>query len=156
MLSMALSWEKKLAPARARLERAGAPLSDLLLRWAMAWNFFQSGWLKFNYYLDGEWDAVVYQFAEVHPVPLLPPEIAAVMGTASETIFSLLLALGLFGRLAALGLLGVTGMIVLSGIAPYTLEGQMEHILWFAALSVVLTRGPGALSLDRMIFRRTG
>lgn len=156
MRSVVLEWERKLAPARQFLEQAVAPVSDLLLRWVMAWVFFSSGWIKLDYLLSGKWDTVLYLFEEEHPVPFLPVEVAAMMGTAAETVLPALLAVGLFGRLAALGLMGVTLVIVSTGIAPLTLQGQLEHLLWIAALGALLVRGPGKISLDYLVFRKTG
>ncbi len=156
MQGTVMELEKKLSPLREVLERVGQPLSDLLVRVVVAWIFLKSGWLKLSYYLDDNWDMVLYLFTEEHPVPFLPPEVAAVMGTCAETILPSLLLIGLFSRLAAMGLIGVTGVIVSTGIAPFTLAGQMEHITWLALLSVPLVRGAGKFSLDDFIFRKTG
>ena len=152
MSSIALEWEKKLSPAREFLENSVTPFSDLLVRLVIAWTFFKSGWMKLNYYLDDNWDVVLYLFEEEHPVPFLPPEIAAVMGTAAEVCLPILLVFGLFGRLAALGLIGVTVVIISTGIASFTLPGQLQHLTWLALLSVIATRGPGTFSLDHLIF----
>ena len=73
-----------------------APVSNLMIRLWIANVFFSAGLLKFQ-----SWDTTMYLFEYEYAVPLLSPEIAAVMGTAVELCFPVLLALGLMGRFAA-------------------------------------------------------
>ena len=61
-----------------------SPLVDLTIRLYMANIFFKSGWLKFQNYMNDDWDSTIFLFTEVHPVPYLSPETAAVLGTAGE------------------------------------------------------------------------
>ena len=86
-------------------------------------------------------------FRDEYPVPLLPPEIAAPIATATELSMPVLLVLGLFTRLATLPLLG---MIVVIQLFVYP-DSWAEHLNWIALLLLILTRGPGAISLDRLI-----
>jgi putative oxidoreductase len=58
-----------------------------------------------------------------------------------------LLALGLFARLATLPLIG---MVVVIQLFVYP-DSWAEHLTWAALLLLILTRGAGALSLDRFI-----
>jgi len=55
------------------------PLLLLALRVFIAWVFIKSGLTKIN-----DWDTTLYLFTEEYSVPLLPPAVAAVMGTLGE------------------------------------------------------------------------
>lgn len=128
------------------------PALLLAIRVYIANVFFSSGMLKFDNYLNDDWESTVFLFEEVHPVPLLPADIAAVMGTGAELIFSTMLAFGLFGRFAALALLGVTAVIEIS----FTFHDPDYmtlplHIMWALLLSVIVVRGSGRISLDSLI-----
>ena len=124
-----------------------APLTDLALRLYMANIFFKSGWLKFQNYMNGDWDSTLFLFEEVHPVPFLPVDVAAVMGTAGELGLSILLALGLFSRFGALGLLVMTAVIQIVMPTPHV------HIIWAIMLATILAHGGGTLSIDTFIKR---
>ena len=52
--------------------------------------------------------------------------------------------------LSALGLIFMTAVIQIF-VYP---EGWPDHILWFAALLLIVARGPGAISLDHLIWSR--
>lgn len=86
-----------------------------------------------------------YLFEHEYALPLIPPDWAAVLATLGEHAFSVLIIAGLFSRLAASGLLVMTAVI---GIFVYP-EAWVLHGTWAASLLVVLSRGPGRLSLDR-------
>jgi putative oxidoreductase len=73
-----------------------APLGDLLLRLYVANVFWKAGLVKIQ-----SWSSTMYMFTEEYKVPLLPPEIAAYLGTGVELFFPVLLAFGLAGRFAA-------------------------------------------------------
>jgi putative oxidoreductase len=73
------------------------------------------------------------------------------MATVAEHVLPVLLLAGLASRLSALGLMVMTLVIQLF-VYP---EGWPEHILWFALLLLIVARGPGALSLDHLIWSRT-
>lgn len=91
-----------------------------------------------------------FLFREEYKVPLLPPDLAAYLATAAEHVFPVLLVVGLATRLSALGLIVMTAVIQLF-VYP---DGWPEHILWFAILLTILSRGPGAVSLDQLIWGR--
>lgn len=143
----------KLQTIKRGLEKF-TPLVDLSARLIMAYAFWRSGKLKLDSYFDNNWDATVALFRDVHPVPFLPAEIAAVLGTAGEVGLSLLLAIGLFSRFAAAGLIFMTLVIISTGIVPFTLLAQAQHIMWITLLGFTLTRGPGPLSLDALLCRK--
>jgi putative oxidoreductase len=63
-------------------------------------------------------------------------------------VFPVMLVIGLASRLSALALFGMTLVIPLF-VVP---GGWPEHILWFSLLGLIIARGPGAISLDHLIW----
>ena len=68
-----------------------------------------------------------------------------------ELVLPPLLLLGFLTRLSALGLLAMTIVIQLF---VYPDAWWTAHAYWTALLIVLIARGPGAISLDRLIFRK--
>lgn len=122
-------------------------LAVLAARLFVAQVFFLSGLTKIR-----DWDITLALFQDEYHVPLLPPELAAYLGTAGELGLPVLLVLGLGGRFAALGLSVVNVMAVLSlaEIAPAALIG---HQLWGVLLVVIALWGSGRWSIDARISR---
>jgi putative oxidoreductase len=90
------------------------------------------------------WQVTQQLFAMEYHVPLLPPEIAAPLATATELCGAVLLFLGLFTRLSALALLGMVAVIQL-----FVYPGNWgEHLMWASLLLLLLARGAGKISLD--------
>ncbi len=89
-------------------------------------------------------------FREEYKVPLLPPDVAAYLSTFAEHLFPVLLVIGLASRLSALALFGMT-MVIQLFVFP---DGWPEHILWVSLMLVIVARGPGALSLDHLLWSR--
>ena len=87
-------------------------------------------------------------FQEEYIVPLIDPAVAARMATFNELTFPVLLFLGLASRLATLPLLGQ--LLVMETVYP---NAWNDHVFWGSVLLFILTRGPGALSLDHLIER---
>ncbi len=118
------------------------PLACLLARLYVAQVFFASGLTKLR-----DWDITLALFTDEYKVPLLPPEIAAPLGTAGELGLPVLLVLGLGGRFAALGLSVVNAVAVVSlmEVAPAALQ---QHITWAVLLAALALFGPGAWSVD--------
>lgn len=137
------------------VEKLTEPFVLLGIRLYMWSVFYFSGKMKFDYYLNDDWESTVFLFEEVHPVPYVPVDIAAILGTAGELGLSVLLVLGLFGRFAALGLIVMTGVIELSfrvNDVDYTTDPN--HIMWALLLAVIVSRGSGMFSIDRFAFQR--
>ena len=132
------------------LDGAGHAL-DLGIRLYMADVFFRSGLVKIR-----NWDGTLYLFANEYRVPLLPPELAAWLGTFGELFFPPLLALGLAARFAALALSVVNAVAVIA--FWHVLSGNqaalMSHLYWGLLLLVTLCHGPGKIALDHWIRRR--
>lgn len=135
--------------AIALLERL-QPLAQLAARIYVALVFFRSGLTKIH-----DWDTTLALFQDEYHVPLLPPELAAYMGTAGELGLPFFLVLGLAGRFAAAGLSVVNLMaaLSLSMIADAALQ---QHVFWASLLIGLLLWGPGKLSADHFILRRLG
>jgi putative oxidoreductase len=142
----------------ATLRRALDALRPGLLaatRLYVGWQFLKSGLLKLE-----SWDTTLGLFRDEYQVPLLPPELAAVAGTAGEIVLPLLLGAGLASRFAALGLSAVNALAVLAYAHVLLAEGFEaalgQHLLWGYMLAVLAVSGPGALSVDGWRLRRTG
>jgi putative oxidoreductase len=125
-----------------------SPLVDLALRLFVAAVFFKSGLTKI-----ASWDSTLALFENEYAVPLLPPELAALLGTGVELFFPVLLVLGLGTRLAAFVLFVFNAIAVIS-YPDLGAAGLKDHQTWGLMLLVTLTHGPGALSLDRLLGRR--
>jgi putative oxidoreductase len=140
------------------LERLLNPLQSILLlgtRLYVAKQFLQSGWLKVS-----NWETTLALFKDEYHVPLLPPNVAAVVGSFGELFFPVLLVLGLGGRIGALGLSAVNIMAVVSYSQVLLAEGNEaaigQHILWGFMLLVLALFGNGSLALDRFWMKPNG
>ena len=71
------------------------------------------------------------------------------MALSIEIACPILLVLGLFTRLAVLVLLGMTAVIQIF-VYP---EAWPTHLQWAAMMLVLLCRGAGAFSIDRLLWR---
>lgn len=128
------------------LERWVTPVFDLGIRIYVGQAFFKSGLTKIV-----DWNVTLGLFENVYHVPVLPPAIAAVMGTAGELALPLLLIPGIAGRFAAAGLTVVNVMAVVSYFDELSELGLADHLLWGVLLLVILLHGPGRLSVDRWL-----
>ncbi|PWT86370.1 MAG: DoxX family protein [Blastocatellia bacterium] len=127
-----------------RLQRF--PLSIILLagRIGVGATFFKAGLLKYN-----SWEFTVKLFQDEYRVPLLEPAVAARIAMIQELTIPILLFLGLATRLATLPLLG---MIVVIQTFVYP-NAYNDHLVWGSILLLLLTRGPGVLSIDFLLSR---
>lgn len=139
-----------MGPRLAALVAQARWLALLLARLHVAQVFFLAGLTKLR-----DWDITLALFQDEYRVPLLPPELAAYLGTGGELLLPVLLALGLGGRFAAAGLtvLNIVAVLSLAEIAPAALLG---HQLWGAVLLAVLLCGAGRWSADAWITRGAG
>ncbi len=121
------------------------PLAALLARGYVAEAFFKSGLTKLR-----DWDTTRALFRDEYHVPLLPPDVAAVMGTGGELALPVLLLLGLGGRFGALGLsvMNVVAVLSLAEIAPAALQ---QHMTWGVLLAGLAVFGSGKWSLDALL-----
>ena len=119
-------------------------LTLLIARVSVASVFLKSGLTKVQ-----SWDVAVQLFEQEYQVPLLPPELAATLAATFELGCSALLIVGLLTRLATLPLIG---MVFVIEVFVYP-GAWTDHLMWFTLLLLILTRGPGAISLDSLLGR---
>lgn len=137
-------------------------LIALLGRFSIAAVFWRSGQTKveglaidliggqFELGLPRLADSAVALFRDEYRLPLLSPELGALLAALGEHALPLLLLLGLGTRLAAFGLLVMTAVIQLL-VYP---GAYATHGVWAAVLLWLMAQGPGVLSLDHLIARR--
>jgi putative oxidoreductase len=125
-----------------------APILDLAIRLWVAAAFFQSGLAKIQ-----SWETTLALFENEYSVPLLPPALAAYLGTATELLVPVLLVIGLGGRFAA-AVLFVFNIVAVVSYGDLSEAGLMQHQIWGLLLLVTLLHGPGKLSIDHLIRRR--
>ncbi len=121
------------------------PLAQLAARLYVGQAFFMSGLTKLR-----DWETTLALFQDEYHVPLLPPDLAAVLGTGGELVLPVLLVLGLAGRFAAAGLsvVNVVAVLSLAEIAPAALQ---QHQFWGSLLLALLLWGPGRWALDARV-----
>jgi putative oxidoreductase len=103
----------------------------------------------------GNWAGTLSLFQNEYHVPLLPPTLAAYLGTAAEIGLPVFLALGLGTRAAAFALF-VFNIVAATSYPDLSAAGLKDHILWGTILLVTLFYGPGKIALDELIKRRYG
>jgi putative oxidoreductase len=121
----------------------------LVTRISIAAVFWQSGQTKVSgFHLS---DSAVLLFQNEYRLPLLDPTLAAYFAAFAEHFFPVLLVLGLATRFAALTLLGMT-LVIEIFVYP---DAWPTHGTWAACFLILMTRGAGMISLDRLIARRS-
>jgi len=140
-------------------------LVALLLRLVMARVFFFSGQakidgpvipvhlhirdLEFSVILPAQIKDSTFQMFEAQyaNLPISPP-VAATVFTYAEFVLPICLALGFATRFAALGLLAMTVLLQV-----YVMPGMLwpAHVYWASILLVLMSVGPGAISIDAAI-----
>lgn len=103
----------------------------------------QFGWPRLS-------ESAVYLFKEEYRLPLLSPELAALMAAIAEHTFSILLVIGFATRLSALGLFVMTMTIQLF-VYP---DAYPTHGVWAVALLFLMAKGPGRISIDHWLVRQ--
>jgi putative oxidoreductase len=78
----------------------------------------------------------------------VPPVLAAYVVAYAEVLLPLMLLIGFGTRIAALGLLAVTVLMQIY-LMPHALWSA--HVYWAAMLLVLISLGPGQLSIDHFI-----
>src|SRR5579872_3641044 len=140
----------RIAALLALLERFPLFIIQFMLRLSVGVVFWKSGQVK-----AASWSSTVALFRDEYHVPLLPPEIAARLAETVELTCPILLWLGIASRLATLPMLGMTAVIQLL-VYP---NAWPQHLFWASALLLILTKGPGAISVDywlARVFLKTG
>jgi putative oxidoreductase len=140
----------RLYSAAAALLDKLQPLFALAIRLYVGRVFFTSGMIKLE-----NWAGTLGLFENEFHVPLLSPQVAAVLGTAAEIGLPVLLVLG-FGTRAAAFALFVFNIVAVISYPDLSDAGLKDHILWGTLLLVTLVYGPGKIALDTRISRRFG
>tara|TARA_R110000772_G_scaffold134717_17_gene243382 strand:+ start:464 stop:904 length:441 start_codon:yes stop_codon:yes gene_type:complete len=124
----------------------------LFARVALAGIFWRSARTKVE---DGSFltmkDLTVDLFRDEYGMPF--PEITGLIATYAEHFFPILLILGLATRFGAAGLLVMTLVIQ---FFVYPEAWWSVHIIWVALALVLITRGGGLFSLDKLFGGRWG
>jgi putative oxidoreductase len=124
------------------------PVLLLLIRLYVARVFVMSGLTKIH-----DWSITVALFTDEYHVPLLPPGIAAVMGTATELSMPVLIALGLATRFSTF-VLFFFNIIAVVSYAALPDVAVKDHYLWGVLILVLFVFGPGRISLDHWLANR--
>ena len=124
------------------------PIIALAMRLYVARVFVMSGWLKVS-----RWDSTLALFQNEYHVPVLSPQVAAVLGTTCELGLPVLLALGFGARAAAIALF-LFNIVAVISYPELSDAGLKDHYLWGALMLVIAVYGPGRLSIDHWLARR--
>lgn len=154
-----LSLARLIKAGNQAMARLPEDLIALLGRFSIAAVFWKSGQTKIEGFavdlVEGRvqlgWprlsDSAVALFENEYRLPLVSPELGAVLAALGEHVLPVLLLLGLGTRFSALGLLVMTAVIQFL-VYP---GAYATHGVWAAVLLYLMARGPGRLSLDQMI-----
>lgn len=118
----------------------------LVTRIGIAMVFLKSGLTKTTEGLTLA-DQTFMLFEHEYALPLIPHDIAAYAATYAEHILPAMLILGLGGRIAALGLFAMT-LVIQIFVYP---DIWHIHLLWAGTLLLLIARGPGLFSVDKLI-----
>jgi putative oxidoreductase len=112
--------------------------------------FWQSGQTKIEgWHLS---DSAIALFQDEYKLPLVDPTAAAYAAAFAEHFFPILLVLGLASRFAAFSLLVMTSIIEIF-VYP---DAWPTHGVWATCFLLVITRGPGLISIDHFIAKHFG
>ena len=102
-------------------------------------------------------DTTFFQFSDApfNQVPILNGELGAYVTTYMEHFLPILLLFGIATRFGALGILGMT-LVIQIFVFPEMIIWWQTHIIWVALALVLIVRGGGMFSLDRLIGHRLG
>ncbi len=148
--------------SHALMARIPGSLIALLGRFSVAAVFWKSGQTKIEGLaidiVSGSFElgmprlssSAVDLFRDEYQLPLVSPELGAMLAALGEHVLPLMLLLGLGTRFAALGLLVMTAVIQLL-VYP---AAYPTHGVWAAVLLWLMVRGPGVMSLDHLLAKR--
>lgn len=169
--------------AGAALNRLGDDLLPLLARFVFAavlfMYFIKSGLTKLGDGISGLWTPSLGAYAQIFPKKMEAAGydvsqmggfeyLVVLAGTYGEFILPVLIVLGLLTRLAALGMIVFVIMQSLTDIIGHGAElgawfdGPSDAVIidqrafWMLAFAVLVLKGGGWLSLDRVLFGSKG
>jgi putative oxidoreductase len=106
----------------------------------MARIFWLSGLTKL-----ASWDKTLWLFSNEYKVPIIPPDLAAILSMSAELSCPILLTIGLGTRFASMALL------IMSLVIQFTYDPIEEHYYWMMLFSVLIAYGGDKLSADHYI-----
>ena len=136
------AWIRRALSLCSILERFPLSVLQFLMRLSIGAVFWNSGLTKI-----ASWQTTIVLFRDEYRVPVLPPELAATLAASVELTTPILLLFGLFSRLATLPMLGMT-FVIEAFVYP---QDWIEHLTWASMLLFILTRGPGAISINHWV-----
>jgi putative oxidoreductase len=123
-------------------------LVALITRISIAAVFWRSGQTKVSgWHLT---DSTLFLFKDEYKLPLIDPTLAAYLATFAEHFFPILLVIGLATRFSAFALLIMT-LVIEIFVYP---DAWPTHGTWAACFLILMTQGPGKISLDHLIAQR--
>lgn len=133
----------------------GESIALLLARVALAGIFWRSyktkvvegTWLEIN---DIQYDIFAGEFSGLP----IPPDLAVPMATYAEFLFPILLVVGLATRFSALAL-GIMALVIQLFVFPTSAHFFGWAITVLALAAILISRGPGIISLDAIIGKAT-
>lgn len=140
----------KLARARELLEAIPHDLIAIIARISAGTVFWRSAMTKVDGFSIKP--STFFLFENDYRLPLLPPEIAAYLATATEITMPLLLWSGLLTRFAATVLLAMT-LVIEIFVYPNAFD---THGVWAVTLLYLMKYGPGRFSVDNLIMGVSG
>lgn len=133
------------------------PVVLLFIRIWVALAFWRAGVVKFDDPMGTQ-----FLFNTTYQVPLLPPDLAAVLATWIELVVPWFVGLGLLGRFFALFLFiyNIIAFTSFPALWPHGLwtglfstSAFADHKIWGLMLLAVVAWGPGRFSLDALVMR---
>ncbi|HKQ97003.1 MAG TPA: DoxX family protein [Candidatus Polarisedimenticolia bacterium] len=150
-----MAWLQRLFLLRPLLVGIAAKFSwlpPLVARITVGWVFVLSGWGKLHALPD------IVEYFRTLGIPA--PEIQAPFASGTELVCGALILVGLLSRLAAVPLMVVMTVAIMTArfeelTSAGALFGFIEW-LYIALLLWIAVAGPGPLSLDGLLFRKSG
>jgi putative oxidoreductase len=136
-----------LARTRAFVEEIPHDLIAVIARISVGTVFWRSAMTKIEGFSIKS--STFYLFENDYRIPVLPPELAAYLATATEITMPLLLWSGFLTRFAATMLLAMT-LVIEIFVFPNAFD---THGVWAVSLLYLMKYGPGRFSLDHLLQR---
>lgn len=137
-----------------KLNAAGDYISMLVLRLFIAWEFWESGVVKFN---GDNWFTQI-QDAFPFPFNIIPTEISWFISTWTEVVGAVAIAVGLATRFTAVSfiVLDIVAWVSVHGDNGYNVcsNGFKLPLMYLIMLVPLLLSGPGKASIDALIKQR--
>ena len=107
----------------------------------------------------GSWSTTLALFQYEYQVPVLSPQVAAVLGTGAEIILPVMLVIGLGGRITTFMFFMYNLIALISYPYLWTMKGVVgfyQHVNWGVVLMLLTLHGSGKLSVDYWLRKRYG